>query len=58
VKPMNRGVFSGTCGSGGLFHVGLLGRSEGVFAVAARGKLSTMGGAGSGLGLYIGLGGG
>lgn len=60
VKPMNRGVFSSICGSGGLFHSGILGRSDGELAVAARGKLSVMSGRGSGFGLYrgVGLGGG
>lgn len=57
MNPINKGVFSGTCGSGGVFHEGIGGRSEDVSAEAARGKLSTMSGAGLGCGLYIGAGG-
>ena len=40
---MKRGVFSGTCLLGGLFHAGTEGRSDFDFAAAARGKYSPMG---------------
>ncbi len=39
-------VFSGTCGSGGLFHDGIGGKSTGDFALAASGKYSRSSGGG------------
>lgn len=58
VKPMNRGVFSGTCQVGGLFHDGTLGR-ELVVKSSRRGKLSLIGGRTFTLplSLYLGVGG-
>jgi len=53
---MKSGVDSLTCGEGGLFHDGMGGRSEGETALSARGKLSTIGGGGSGTGFRSGLG--
>src|SRR6266536_179605 len=43
VKPMKRGVFSGMCGEGGLFHDATAG-SLPVVRSAMRGKLSLIGG--------------
>lgn len=42
VKPMNRGVRSGTCDRGGTFQLGMDGSSSLLAAAAARGKLSTI----------------
>jgi hypothetical protein len=44
VNPMNRGVFSGTCGFGGLFQDGIAGRSARLVNDSAKGKLSAIGG--------------
>ena len=54
MKPMNRGVSSGTCGFGGRFQGGMEGRSSAECAIEARGKLSTIGGGTGGSDLYIG----
>lgn len=47
VKPMNKGVFSGTWVFEGTFHDGIGGMSSLVCAEAARGKLSTISRGGS-----------
>ena len=55
VKPMKRGVLSGTCFEGGKFHFGTGGKSAGDRAEAAKGKLSMMGrDFGGDCGLYFG----
>ena len=48
MKPMNRRVFSGTCGEGGLFHDGTGGMSAEEDAEAASEKCSGSGGGGGG----------
>ena len=44
---MKRGVASSIWGEGGRFHSGIEGRSLGEVALAARGKLSVIGGGGT-----------
>ena len=57
VKPMKSGVFSETCGFGGVFHSGIGGMSVGEDAAAARGKVSLTRGCDSDAVLYLGRGG-
>jgi len=57
VKPIKRGVDSLTCGEGGRFHSGIGGRSAEELALAARGKLSIIGGDSASGGLWRTLGG-